>query len=407
MKVLLYLEGKSILEKSGIGRALHHQMHALDLAGIPYTTDILGDYDVVHINTYGPRSLMLLHAAKRRGKKVIMHGHSTREDFENSFIGSNFMASLFGKYLTHMYQKADYVITPSEYSKKLIQSYGVTTPIIAVSNGIDLKKYGKDPRKEEVFRDYFGIKEGQPVVICAGLYFQRKGIEDFVKVAEKMPHVRFIWLGSISKWLIPKKIRDIVNGKHPDNVSFPGYFKGAVFQGAMSGANAFFFPSYEETEGIVVLEAFASHQHVVLRDIPVYEGWVDDKSASFGHNVDEFVVALQDIIDGKVDKREEGYKVAESRSIVRSCSQDSGNIFVINVEINKVFKAFTSNQRRVTSNNKRLTFKSSQLIFCHHYCVTSPQLLSLHSEGRLTIQNLTNKFSLVTNNSNVFSWING
>ena len=315
MKVLLYLEGKSILEKSGIGRALHHQMRALDLAGIPYTTDILGDYDVVHINTYGPHSLMLLHAAKRRGKKVIMHGHSTREDFENSFIGSNFMASLFGKYLTHMYQKADYVITPSEYSKKLIQSYGVTTPIIAVSNGIDLKKYGKDPRKEEVFRDYFGIEEEQPVVICAGLYFQRKGIEDFVKVAEKMPHVRFIWLGSISKWLIPKKIRDIVNGKHPDNVSFPGYFKGAVFQGAMSGANAFFFPSYEETEGIVVLEALASHQHVVLRDIPVYEGWIDEKSASFGHNVDEFVVALQDIIDGKVDKREAGYKVAESRSI--------------------------------------------------------------------------------------------
>ena len=31
----------------------------------------------------------------------------------------------------HMYQKADYVITPSEYSKHLIQSYGVTTPIIA------------------------------------------------------------------------------------------------------------------------------------------------------------------------------------------------------------------------------------------------------------------------------------
>jgi len=61
MKVLLYLEGKSILEKSGIGRALHHQMRALDLAGIPYTTDILGDYDVVHINTYGPRSLMLFH----------------------------------------------------------------------------------------------------------------------------------------------------------------------------------------------------------------------------------------------------------------------------------------------------------------------------------------------------------
>lgn len=312
---MLYLEGKSVLEKSGIGRALHHQMHALDLAGIPYTTDILGDYDVVHINTYGPRSLLLLHAAKRRGKKVIMHGHSTKEDFQNSFIGSNFLAPFVGKYLAHMYQKADYVITPSEYSKKLIQSYGVTTPIIAVSNGIDLNKYGKDPRKEEVFRKHFGIAEDQPVVVCAGLYFKRKGIEDFVKVAEQMPHVRFIWLGSIKKWLIPRKIREIVNGNHPENVSFPGYFKGAVFQGAMSGASAFFFPSYEETEGIVVLEAFASHQHVVLRDIPVYEGWIDETAADLCHDVDEFTQAIQDIIDGKTDKREAGYKVAESRSI--------------------------------------------------------------------------------------------
>ncbi|HEM6289092.1 TPA: glycosyltransferase family 4 protein [Streptococcus suis] len=315
MKVLLYLEGKTVLEKSGIGRALQHQMEALDMAGIPYTTDLLGDYDVVHINTYGPRSWLLLHAAKRRGKKVIMHGHSTKEDFQNSFIGSNFLAPFVGKYLASMYQKADFVITPSEYSKKLIQGYGVTTPIIAVSNGIDLEKYKKDEKKETVFREHFKISEGQPVVVCAGLYFRRKGIEDFVKVAEKMPHVRFIWLGSINKWLIPSNIRKIVEGAHPSNVEFPGYFKGAVFQGAMSGADAFFFPSYEETEGIVVLEAFASHQHVVLRDIPVYKGWIDENSAELGQNVDDFVASIQKILDKKVDKREAGYQVAVSRSI--------------------------------------------------------------------------------------------
>ena len=124
-------------------------------------------------------------------------------------------APLFGKYLAHMYQKADYVITPSEYSKHLIQSYGVTTPIIAVSNGIDLEKYKKDPKKEEVFRKHFNIQEGQKVVICAGLYFKRKGIEDFVEVARRMPDVRFIWLGSINKWIIPRKIRRIVEKDHP------------------------------------------------------------------------------------------------------------------------------------------------------------------------------------------------
>ena len=225
------------------------------------------------------------------------------------------MAPFVGKYLTHMYKKADFIITPSAYSKKLIESYGVTTPIISVSNGIDLAKYGKDEKKEAVFREHFGLEKDQPVVICAGLYFRRKGIEDFVKVAEKMPHVRFIWLGSIAKWMIPSYIRKIVDGDHPDNVSFPGFFKGAVFQGAMSGANAFFFPSHEETEGIVVLEAFASHQHVVLRDIPVYEGWVDESCAELGQTVDDFVESIQKILDKKVDKREAGYQVASSRSI--------------------------------------------------------------------------------------------
>lgn len=315
MKVLLYLEGKAVLEKSGIGRALSHQMEALDMAGIPYTTDVLHDYDVVHINTYGPKSFQLLRKSKKLGKKVIMHGHSTKEDFRNSFVGSNLIAPLVGKYLAYMYQQADFIITPSEYAKSLIQSYGVTTPIVAVSNGIDMDKYQKDERKEAVFREFFGIEEGQAVVVCAGLYFRRKGIEDFVKVAEKMPHVRFIWLGSVNKWLIPSAIRKIVEGAHPANVSFPGYFKGAVFQGAMSGSDAFFFPSYEETEGIVVLEALASRQHVVLRDIPVYRGWIDETSAQLGQSVDDFVVAIQDILDKKVDKREAGYQVAKSRSM--------------------------------------------------------------------------------------------
>ena len=56
--------------------------------------------------------------------------------------------------------------------------------------------------------------------------FKRKGIEDFVEVARRMPDVRFIWLGSINKWIIPRKIRRIVEKDHPSNVEFPGYFQG-------------------------------------------------------------------------------------------------------------------------------------------------------------------------------------
>lgn len=61
----------------------------------------------------------------------------------------------------------------------------------------------------------------------------------------------------------------------------------------MTGADAFFFPSREETEGIVVLEALASRQHLVLRDIPVYYGWVDQSSAELATDIPGFIEALK------------------------------------------------------------------------------------------------------------------
>ncbi len=321
MKVLLYLEAENYLRKSGIGRAIKHQERALDLIGQDYTTNPNDDYDIAHVNTYGLKSWRLISRAKKNGKKVIMHGHSTEEDFRDSFIGSNLIAPLFKWYLCRFYQRADAIITPTNYSKKLITSYGITHPIFTVSNGIDLDRYISEPHKEETFRKYFNIQPDEQVVVCAGLYFMRKGIDEFVKVAERMPHVRFIWFGETNKLVIPHKVYKLVTKNHPQNVTFAGYIKGDVFEGAMSAADVFFFPSREETEGIVVLEALASHQHLVLRDIPVYEGWLDNNSAELATDVDGFVNALEKVLSGQSQKQEVGYKVAQSRSIEKIAHQ--------------------------------------------------------------------------------------
>ncbi|MDU1629341.1 MAG: glycosyltransferase, partial [Lactococcus lactis] len=157
--------------------------------------------------------------------------------------------------------------------------------------------------------------------VTAALYFKRKGIDDFIKVAERMPDVTFIWFGYQNLWTIPGWIRRIVKKNHPKNVLFPGYIKGDIFEGAMTSADAFFFPSREETEGIVVLEALASHQKTVVRDIPVYHGWLDSNAVSMACDIDGFVSQLQDVLDGKVDKTEAAYQVAESRTIEKVAQQ--------------------------------------------------------------------------------------
>ncbi|GAB2021094.1 glycosyltransferase family 4 protein [Pseudolactococcus yaeyamensis] len=321
MKILLYLEAEKFLRKSGIGRAIHHQKRALDIAGIDYTTNPHEDFDIAHINTYGIKSVMLLFRAKRMGKKVIYHGHSTMEDFRNSFIGSNLLAPFVKKYLTFLYRHADLVITPTEYSKQLITSYGVDAPVVAISNGIDLSKYRQSPKKEQAFKTHFHVLPDQKIVMCAALYFKRKGIDDFVKVAEMMPDVRFIWFGETNLWTVPGWVRRLVKKNHPANVEFPGYIKGDIYEGAMTASDVFFFPSHEETEGIVVLEALASDQNVVARDIPVYGGWLDDTAATLVSTNANFVSALREVLDGKIDKRKIGHRVAESRSIESISSQ--------------------------------------------------------------------------------------
>ena len=123
----------------------------MSLVGQHFTTNPRETYDLVHLNTYGLKSWLLMIKAQKAGKKVIMHGHSTEEDFRNSFIFSNLLSPWFKKYLCHFYNKADAIITPTLYSKSLIESYGVKSPIFAVSNGIDLEQYGADPKRKQLF----------------------------------------------------------------------------------------------------------------------------------------------------------------------------------------------------------------------------------------------------------------
>ena len=117
---------------------LEHQARALESAGIPYTFDPKEDYEVVHLNTVFPDSLWMSLKARMEGKRVVYYAHSTMEDFRNSFIGSNMAAGLFRRWIRRCYRSGDVVITPTPYSARLLQTYGINREIVPLSNGIDL-----------------------------------------------------------------------------------------------------------------------------------------------------------------------------------------------------------------------------------------------------------------------------
>ena len=314
MKVLLYTENEKILSKSGLGKAIKHQMNALKAVNIEYTTNPKDDFDIAHINFYGLKSYRLAKKLKKQGKKIVYHAHSTEEDFRNSFIFSNQVSKLFKKWLIKCYKLGDAIITPTEYSKKLLQSYGIKNDIYVVSNGVELKNFGHDEKAGREFRKKYNFKKEDKIIVGIGLYIERKGIIDFVELAKQMPKYKFIWFGYSPLIFSRKNVRKAVSTKL-DNLIFAGYVEQDTICQALNGCDVYIAPTYEETEGITIIEAASCKTNMVVRDIPVFNGWlVDGKNVYMARNVNEFKNKIEEIVSGELPSLvQEAYNIAEER----------------------------------------------------------------------------------------------
>ena len=316
MRVLLYTEKEKIIGKSGLGKAIKHQMKALDLVGVDYTTDEKEDYDILHINTYFPLSYLVAKKAKKKGKKIVYHAHSTEEDYKNGFILAKQTSHLFKKWLIKCYRLGDVLITPTEYSKKLLDSYGMNRKIYAISNGIEIEKFKRNRELGEQFRKTYGYSKEDKVIIGIGLYIERKGIVDFVELARKLPDYQFIWFGYSPLSAATKNVRQAVKTKL-DNLKFAGYVEPEMIIGAMSGCDLYLGITLEETEGIPIIEACACKCPALIRDIPVFEGGLEDGNNIYkAKDLEEFAMKIPKIIIGELpDLTSKAYQVALDRSL--------------------------------------------------------------------------------------------
>lgn len=318
MKVYLYTEAEKAIRKSGLGKAIQHQKKACELTNIPFTKDKNDEWDILHINTYFAKSYFVAKSAKRKGKKIVYHAHSTEEDYKDGFILAKQTSKLFKWWIVKCYKVGDVLITPTEYSKSLISSYkGLTNKkIYSISNGIEIDFFKRNEEEGKRFRKTYDIGDNEKVVIAIGLYIERKGIVDFVELAKRMPEYKFIWFGYSSPMLSSRKVRKALKTKL-DNLTFAGYVERDMIMAALSGCDLFIFPTKEETEGIPIVEALACKTKAIVRDIPVFDPWlVDGKNVYKAKDVDDFEIKIKRIFNNELpDLTDEGYKVAEERDL--------------------------------------------------------------------------------------------
>ena len=369
MKVLLYTEGFGKVKKSGLGKAIMHQMQALESEGIEYTTNLKDDYDILHINTWWLKSYFVAKKAKKMGKKVVYHAHSTEEDFKNSFILSNKVSKIVKWWLIKCYSLGDVIVTPTPYSKKLLSHYkGLEhKKIYAISNGIDLSLFKKDKKAGDMFRKEYGYTKDDKVVIGIGLYIRRKGIVDFVKLAKKLPEYKFIWFGSSPLSVATKDVKDAVNTKL-DNLKFAGHVDQSMIKAALNGCDLYLFPTLEETEGIPIIEACAVGANAIIRDIKIFDDWLyDGKNVYKAKDLEEFEIKTRKILTGKLKSvSDKAYEVAKERDI-KEVGKQLHKVYDYVIKNNKEQKKFQQDQM-LKLKKWTLVFTSILLVLALIFC---------------------------------------
>ena len=317
MKILLYAEGLKTIGKSGLGKAIKHQMKALEDEHIEYTLNPKDDYDIIHINTWFLKSYFMAKKAKKKNKKVVYHAHSTEEDYKNGFIFAKQTSKLIKWWLIKCYSLGDVIVTPTLYSKKLLQGYkGLENKkIYAISNGVELDFFYKNKKLGKDFRKKYGYTEDDKVIIGIGLYIERKGIVDFVELAKRMPEYKFIWFGYSPLAAATRPVRKAVNTKL-DNLTFAGYVERDMIRAALNGCDLYLFPTFEETEGIPIIEAISCGADAIIRDIPIFDDWLEDgKNVYKAKDIDDFEIKIKKFLNGELKSvADNAYPVALERS---------------------------------------------------------------------------------------------
>ena len=233
-----------------------------------------GDYDVLHVHSPLPNSFAWAIRRHMSGKPLVVHGRHLPELIKGGFKGGSLFYPFVRWYSVYFYNLGDVVLGATPYVAKSLARDGVKGPFKVIPNGINREVFVRDEKRGAEFRERWGVRPGERLVVSVGLRIPRKGVDTFINISSMLSErkdVKFVWVGESEPLL-----EDALDGLDKGRVLFPGHVPFQDIVGVYSAADVFVFPTRAESYGNVMLEAASCGCPLLIRDIPVYEEWVED-----------------------------------------------------------------------------------------------------------------------------------
>jgi len=229
------------------------------------------DADIIHITDVSPQ----FYTKVKKKKITVMMVHFLPQTLDGSIKINKYFLKLFKKYVLSFYRKANELVTVNpQYVNKLVELGFKKENITYIPNYVSSDKFFPLSYDEKMnIREKYHIKKDAFVVMSCGQTQPRKGIYDFIELANSMPEITFIWVGGFTFGSITEdhaKIKKLIE-EAPKNVKFFGIVNRDKLNDIYNMCDVFLSQSYDELFPMTILEASSVNLPIIVRDLSLYD----------------------------------------------------------------------------------------------------------------------------------------
>lgn len=272
--------------------------------------------DVIHAQTEFGVGIFAHICASQLDIPLVSTYHTTYEDYThyvnliNSKTVDEYAKKLIGR-LSKLYGNSSVrVISPSEKTKSMLESYHIRRNIDVIPTGLMLDDFSpakKDVEKTHAIRKNCGFGDDDFVIVTVGRLAEEKSVDVVVDAFEHASkiydNIRLMIVGGGPDYDKIKK--DVTERGLGDKVCLTGPFPKEEIPDIYRSAEAFISASLTETQGMTFIEALASGIPLFVRYDDVLAHLVDEgKTGWFYEDANDFTVQLKKYLSLSAEEKD-------------------------------------------------------------------------------------------------------
>jgi len=270
LKIHVVSETPFVMKGQGVHTAFVEQVELLkEKNDVQVVVNEEGWGDLMHAHTYGP--YYFWKGRKYKGRRIHT-AHVIPDSIKGSLPMWKRLFPFVNWYFKKVFSYADIVIALSPMVEEAVRALGVKSRTVKIYNPVLISKWKRTEENRQQGRQLLKLSGDQKTVLGVGQLQSRKGLEDFLDIAEAIPEATFVWVGGRPFGKLTEGIERInarIKTASP-HIHFPGMFDLAAMPAIYAAADLLLFTSYQENCPLAPLEAAACGMPVIFRDIREY-----------------------------------------------------------------------------------------------------------------------------------------